>query len=508
MATEIIPSAFPIGIVGAGAMGRGIAQIAAAAGFPVKLHDARPGAAAEARDFVGKMLARAAEKGQMPKAAADEATARISVVERLEDFAGCKLIVEAIIEAVEPKQELFRKLEGIVGDDAILATNTSSLSVTAIAAGCKRPERIAGFHFFNPAPLMKLVEAVAAVRTDPDVVETLAAVAQRFGHACVRCQDTPGFLVNHAGRAFGTEGLRIVGEGIADTATVDNILREAAGFRMGPFELMDLTALDVSYPAMNAIYTQYYHEPRYKPSPLIERRYTAGLYGRKVGCGWYEYKDGAIVRPPEPAAPTTKPASVWIGPGTKDIRATLVELAAKLDVRVDRSARPEDGSLCLVAPFGDDATTSATTLDLDPKRTVAVDPLHGLKGRRTLMTTPLTDAAHRDAAQALLAADGTAVSVIHDSPGFVAQRVVAMIVNLGCDIAQQRIAAPADIDLGVRLGLGYPKGPLAMGDAVGAQTVLTILERMHAFYEDPRYRPSPWLKRRAKLGVSLLTPEG
>lgn len=507
MRANVDPATFPIGIVGAGAMGRGIAQIAAAAGFPVRLHDARPGAAGEARDFVGKMLARAAEKGQMPGAAADEATARVRPVGKLEEFAGCRLVVEAIVEALEPKQELFRRLEDILDDEAILASNTSSLSVTAIAAGCKRPERVAGFHFFNPAPLMKLVEAVAAVRTEPGVVDTLAEVAQRFGHACVRCQDTPGFLVNHAGRAFGTEALRIVHEGIADTATIDNILREAAGFRMGPFELMDLTALDVSYPAMNAIYTQYYHEPRYRPTALIERRYTAGLLGRKVGHGWYAYKDGAIVRPPEPAVPSVTAKSVWIGPGTKEIRATLVDLAARLGVRVDRSARPEADSLCLVAPLGDDATTTVTTLDLDPKRTVAVDPLHGLKGRRTLMTTPLTDAAQRDAAHALLAADGTPVSVIYDSPGFVAQRVVAMIANLGCDIAQQRVATPADIDLGVRLGLGYPKGPLAMGDAIGAATVLTILERMHEFYGDPRYRPSPWLKRRAKLGVSLLTPE-
>lgn len=507
MNTELSPTAFPIGIVGAGAMGRGIAQIAAAAGFPVRLLDAKPGAAEEARDFVAKMLARAAEKGQMNKAAADEAAARIQTVARVEDFAGCKLVVEAIIEAVEPKRELFQKLEGILGDDAILASNTSSLSITAIAAGCRKPERVAGFHFFNPAPLMKIVEAVAAVRTAPGVVDTLAAVAQRFGHACVRCQDTPGFLVNHAGRAFGTEALRIVSEGIADTVTVDNILREAAGFRMGPFELMDLTALDVSYPAMNAIYTQYYHEPRYRPTPLIERRYTAGLLGRKVGRGWYEYNDGAIVRPPELPVPSERPSSVWIGPGAKDIRATLVDLAAKLEVRVDRGARPEAESLCIVAPLGDDATTAATTLDLDPRRTVAVDPLHGLKGRRTLMTTPLTEAVHRDAAHALLAADGAKVSVIHDSPGFVAQRVVAMIANLGCDIAQQRVATPADIDLGVKLGLGYPAGPLALGDQFGAETVLTILERMHAFYGDPRYRPSPWLKRRAKLRVSLLTPE-
>jgi 3-hydroxybutyryl-CoA dehydrogenase len=502
---DIAPAQFPIGIIGSGVMGRGIAQVAALAGFPVRLYDAKPGAVAEARDFVAKMIGRLAEKGTVTKPAADEAIARVQGVDDLSGFAGCKLIIEAIIEAVEPKRELFQKLEGL-GDDVILASNTSSLSITAIAAGTQRPERVAGFHFFNPVPLMKIVEAIAAVRTDPAVVDTLVAVAKHIGFACVRCQDTPGFLVNHAGRAFGTEALRIVGEGIADTATVDNILREAAQFRMGPFELMDLTALDVSYPAMVAIYNQYYQEPRYRPSPLIERRYTAGLYGRKVGRGWYEYKDGAIVRPPERPVPATPPGAVWIGPGAKEVRAALAELVERAGGRVDRG-NADPGSLCLVLPHGDDTTTTALSLGLDPKRTVAVDSINGLKGRRTLMTTPVTEPAHRDAAHALLATDGVPVSVIHDSPGFVTQRVVAMIVNLGCDIAQQRVAAPGDIDLGVRLGLGYPEGPLTLGDKIGPPTVLSILERLHAFYGDPRYRPSPWLKRRAMLSVSLLTPE-
>jgi 3-hydroxybutyryl-CoA dehydrogenase len=503
---DLKPADFPIGIIGSGVMGRGIAQVAALAGFPVRLYDAKPGAVAEARDFVGKMIARLAEKGTVAKPVADEATARVQGVDDLNGFAGCKLVIEAIIEAVEPKRELFQKLEGILAADAILASNTSSLSITAIAAGTKRPERVAGFHFFNPVPLMKVVEAIAAVRTDPEVVDTLVAVARRIGFACVRCQDTPGFLVNHAGRAFGTEALRIAQEGIADTATVDNILREAAQFRMGPFELMDLTALDVSYPAMVAIYGQYYQEPRYRPSPLIERRYTAGLYGRKVGRGWYEYKDGAIVRPAEPPVPATKPQAVWIGPGAKELRSAIAELAERAGAKVDHG-NPNAGSLCVVLPHGDDTTTTALALGLDPKRTVAVDTINGLKGRRTLMTTPVTEAAYRDAAHALLAIDGVPVSVIHDSPGFVTQRVVAMIVNLGCDIAQQRVAAPADIDTGVKLGLGYPEGPLALGDKIGPATVLAILERLHAFYADPRYRPSPWLKRRALLGVSLLTPE-
>jgi len=507
MSSDISPAEFPIGIVGSGVMGRGIAQIMAAAGFPVRVFDAHAQAMADACEFVRKMIARAAEKGQMSKEAADAAGARVQPVASLHDLAHCRLVVEAIVEQLEPKQALFKQLEEIVAADAILATNTSSLSVTAIAAGCKHPERVAGYHFFNPVPLMKLVEVVGGVRTAPQALDVLERVAKRAGHKSVRVDDSPGFLVNHAGRAYTSEALRLVQEGIANFATIDAIMRDAAGFRMGPFELMDLTALDVSFPAMQAIYTQYFHEPRYRPTPLMQQRMIGGVLGRKVGRGFYAYKDGAMVKAPEPPVLQVKPAAVWLGPGGRDVREAIVGLAGKLDVKVDRSAKPGDDSLCLVVPLGDDATTTATTLGLDPKRTVALDTLYGLKGRRTIMTTPVTDAAYRDGAHALLAADGAPVSVIHDSPGFVAPRITAMIANLGCDIAQQRVAAAGDIDFAVKLGLGYPEGPLAMGDKMGAQTVLTILERLFAFYGDPRYRPSPWLKRRALLGVSLMTPE-
>jgi 3-hydroxybutyryl-CoA dehydrogenase len=507
MATEQNPADFPIGIVGAGIMGRGIAQVAAAAGFPVRVFDAQAQAMAEACSFVGKMLARAAEKGQMTADAAQAAAARVQPVASLHELAGCKLVIEAIVEKLDPKREMFQHLEASVAPDTILATNTSSLSVTTIASTCKHQERVAGFHFFNPVPLMKIVEVVGAVRTSEAVIQTLLWVAKRVGHAGIRVQDTPGFLVNHAGRAFGSEALRIVSEGIADHVTVDTVLREAAGFRMGPFELMDLVGLDVSYPVMESIYTQYFHEPRYRPTPFMAQRMLGGLLGRKTGRGFYEYKDNAPVRPPEPAVPQVNPPAIWLGPGGREVREQIAGLAAKLDVRMDRSAKPAEDSLCVLVPLAEDATTSATTLGIDPRHTVAVDTLLGLGKRRTVMTTPVTDAAYRDAAHALFAADGSAVTVIHDSAGFIVPRVLAMIVNLGADIAQQRIAAPGDIDLGVKLGLGYPDGPLALGDKLGPSRVLSILEQLQGFYADPRYRPSPWLKRRAMLGMSLLTPE-
>src|SRR5213596_2471042 len=476
-------------------MGRGIVQVLAQCGARTLVYDAQPGAAAIARDAIGQSLGKLAEKGRLKPAEVQATLGRIEVADSLQGFAPCHVVIEAIIEDLAAKRALFSELETIVSEICILASNTSSLSVTAMAAGCKRPGRVAGYHFFNPVPVMKIVEVVDGVLTEPWVTDALTALAQRFGHAPVRCKDTAGFVVNHAGRAFVPEALRVLSEGVADFATIDRILVDAAGFRIGPFGLMDLVGLDVAHAVMKSMYQQYFEEPKYKPSFLAEARVAAGLLGRKTGRGWYAYaKDGAAEPLAEPPAPKARPDSVWAVPELKE-----------LFPRIEKD--PSQASVCFVAPLGKDATSTALELGLDPARTVAVDPLFGFAKRRTLMTTPVTRPEVRDAAHGLLASDGVPLSVIKDSPGFVAQRVVAHIVNVGCDIVQMRIATPEDLDRAVMLGLGYPKGPLAMGDALGPKRIFNVLQNMHELYQEPRYRPSPWLRRRAQLGVSLLTPE-
>jgi 3-hydroxybutyryl-CoA dehydrogenase len=509
MTLEASRSDLCIAVVGTGIMGRGIAQIAAQAGIRTVLHDSREGAAQAARDYIAQQFSRMVEKGRLSAADAQTALDSLLVAGTVQELASCHIVIEAIVERLDAKQALFRELEAVVGPECILASNTSSLQVTAIAAGCKVPERVGGFHFFNPVPLMKVVEVVDGVLTAPWVGEALTTLAARCGHKPVRTKDTPGFIVNHAGRAFGTEALRALGEGVAEFYEIDRILRDAAGFRMGPFELLDLTGLDVSHPVMESIYHQYYQEPRYRPSPITGQRQAAGLYGRKVGRGFYRYDGGDQEKMPVAAAPAARPDSVWISPG--DLGARLAELVAQLGAKhgtaVESGDSPSAQALCMVAPLGEDVTTAALAGKLDPTRTVGVDCLFRLDKRRTLMTNPLTAASARDSAHGLLGSDGTPVSVIHDSPGFVAQRVLAQVVNIAADIAQQRIAAPADIDSAVMLGLGYPHGPLAWGDAIGPARILAILAALHDFYGEPRYRASPWLKRRALLGVSLLTPE-
>ncbi|MEK7230449.1 MAG: 3-hydroxyacyl-CoA dehydrogenase, partial [Pseudomonadota bacterium] len=424
-----------IGVLGTGAMGRGIAQVAAAGGIHVLMMDARAGAAQEARDFIGKMLQRAAEKGSMSHLDAQAALGRIKIVNALADFKPCHALIEAVAENLDVKRQVFGELEAVVASDCILATNTSSLSVTTVAARLKTPQRFAGFHFFNPVPLMRLVEVISGLQTEEWVCEALVAIGKRMTREPVRCTDAPGFLVNQVGRGFTLEASHLVYEGISNFVDVDRVMRDVGGFRMGPFELMELTGLDVTQPASVLIYDQFFQEPRYRPNLIMQARYEAGVLGRKTRRGFYNYDaEMKAIVPPEAPAPSARPESVWVSPAEPYGCKTLTGLLEKIGAPLESGAKPGAKALCLVTPIGDDATTCAVEQGLDPKRTVAVDTLFPLVKRRTIMGTPLTDRAYRDAAHGLFASDGVPVTVCRDSPGFIAQRIVAMIVNIGCSI--------------------------------------------------------------------------
>ena len=494
-----------VGLVGTGAMGRGIAQIAAQAGSRVKLFDTRPGAASAAREDLRQQWLRLVAKGRIEQGDADRWHDQLVAVDGLPDLADAQLVVEAIVEQLDAKRDLLRQLESIVAADAVLASNTSSLSITALGAALQKPERLAGFHFFNPVPLMKVVEVIAGLKTAPEVTTRLSEFARQMGHTPVSAQDTPGFIVNHAGRGFGTEALRIVSEGVTDFATVDRILRDQVGFRLGPFELMDLTALDVSHPVMESIYHQYYEEARFRPSVITAQRLAGGLLGRKTGEGFYRYADGVAQLPAEPPVPqVAEMPPVWVSPRASR-RAELYQLLKDLGARIETGASPSSTAITLVAPLGFDVTTVAVVERLDPARTVGIDMLvdDAATRRRVLATNPATRNDIRDAAHALFARDGKAVSVVRDSGGFVTQRVVATIINIASDICQQRVCTPKDLETAVTLGLGYPLGPLAMGDRWGPTNILEVLFNMQTVYGDTRYRPSPWLRRRGAIGLSL-----
>ena len=498
-----------VAIIGAGAMGRGIAQIAAQAGSQVWLFDTQPAAIEKARVAVFDQWDKMQEKGRLSPEVVTAHKSRLLAAGSMQDLAQCDLVIEAVVERLDIKRSLFAELEDVVNDHCVLVTNTSSLSVTAIAATLKRPAQFAGYHFFNPVPLMKVVEVIAGIKTSPDACDQLTAYAKQMGHTPVQAQDTPGFIVNHAGRGYGTEALRIVNEGVADFATIDRILKDQAGFKLGPFELFDLTALDVSHPVMESIYNQYYQEPRYRPSVITAQRLAGGIYGKKVGEGFYKYVDGKAQMSAEPLVPQVEDMPpVWVSPRATR-RLELLQLLKDLGAQIETGASPTPAALTIVAPLGFDITTVAVVERLDPARTVGIDMLFedAATRRRVVATNPATRRDMRDAAHALFARDGKAVSVIRDSGGFVTQRVVGNIVNIASDMCQQNVCTPQDLETAVTLGLGYPVGPLALGDKLGPTNVLEVLFNLQTVYGDTRYRPSPWLRRRGAIGLSLMHVE-
>ncbi len=489
-----------LGVVGAGAMGAGLAQTALTAGLGVILHDASAAALERARGEVHARIGRLAEKGRITAQAAAEAEGRLTLTERLDGLAPAQIVIEAIVEQLEPKQRLFAALEEIVPAGTVLATNTSSLPVAAIARACRHRERICGLHFFNPVPLMRLVEVVPAADTSERTVERACALARRLGKTAVRVKDVPGFLVNLLGRAYMTEALQIQHESVAPVAVIDRIMREAAGFRMGPFELMDLTGIDVNFPATRVVYEGFQHDPRLKTTPLHESLFMAGQLGRKSGRGFYDYRagpaavSGSAAEEPGAAPAGGPPVTAWIAEGASGLE-TLFERGLK-------AVAADGAEAILVSPGGEDAATAAARLRLDPARVVAVDFL----GIERSFVTLMAPAGGGGAAQRLagfLRETGLSVAVVKDSPGFVAPRILAMVVNLACEIAQMGIGTPEDIDVAMRLAQNYPRGPFEWGEWLGAQRVFETLRQMQDITGSDRYRPSLWLRRRALLGLPL-----
>jgi 3-hydroxybutyryl-CoA dehydrogenase len=364
---------------------------------------------------------------------------------------------------------------------------------------------------------MKVVEVIPGLKTAPAASSKLMELSRQMGHTPVMASDTPGFIVNHAGRGYGTEALRIVSEGVSDFATIDAILKDQVGFKLGPFELMDLTGLDVSHPVMESVYRQYYDEPRYRPSAITAQRLAGGMLGRKTKAGFYDYSEEKLaVAGIEPARSATnlvvKDAAdappVWVSPNAAR-RKQLLDLLVKLGANVETGQSPSLHALTIVAPLGWDVTTVAVFERYDPARTVGIDLLFddAITKRRVIMGNPAVRPDMLAFAAELFARDGKPVSTIRDSAGFATQRVVATIVNIATDMCQQQICTPQDLDTAVQLGLGYPTGPLAMGNAVGGASILEVLVNMQTVYGDPRYRASPWLRRRGALGLSLLHTE-
>jgi 3-hydroxybutyryl-CoA dehydrogenase len=500
-----------VAVIGAGAMGSGIAQIAAQAGHRVLLHDARADAAANAQRSVATTLAALAAKGKLSTEAAQAAAARIVPVARIAELREAALVVEAIVEDLAAKRALFTELEGVVPDSTILATNTSSLSVTALAAGLRVPRRVVGMHFFNPAPILPLVEVVSGLGTSRDVAGAIHATALEWGKTPVHASSTPGFIVNRCARPFYAEGLRLLAERAADCATIDAVMREAGGFRMGPFELMDLIGHDVNFAVTRSVWEAYFNDPRFLPSVLQRELVDAGWLGRKSGRGFYDHTPGAQVPPASSEARRDPPRRVSIHGDLGPARALVARWRAagvSIDEHDTLQAFP-DGVIATAGAWlalTDGRTATSRALASGAHRLVLFDlALDYAQCKR--LAVACADSCDADAASAAigaLQAAGVAVSRLDDVAGLAVMRTVAMLANEAADAVTQGVATPPDLDLAMQKGVNYPRGPLAWGDTLGAARVREVLQHLAAHYGEDRYRTSPLIARRAAIGGKLV----
>lgn len=478
-----------VAVVGTGTMGQGIAQVALTAGHPVQLYDTAPGRAGEAAEAIGARLDRLVDKGRMAAAERDAALTRLSPATDLVELAGAGLVIEAVIEELTAKQELFRALEGVVDDDCLLATNTSSLSVTAIAGALRGPGRFVGLHFFNPAPLLPLVEVVSGFATQAQSAADALATLAAWGKTPVSCADLPGFIVNRIARPYYAEGFALHEERIADPATIDAVLREAGGFRMGPFELTDLIGQDVNAAVTHSVWDAYFRSAKFTPSLAQRRLVEAGLLGRKTGRGWFDHGKDSPAPLPHTAAPAEPPAYV-IAEGGLGAAAALLDLIAESEITL-RTA-PEDERGLLVLPGGGrlaltDGRTSGEYTDL-VHFDLALD--YRTATRIALAPSPGTSERTLQEAIGLFQALGKQVSVIGDAPGMIVARTVAMLIDFAADACARGVATERDIDTAMRLGTNYPLGPFAWYRRLPPAWAYELLENLHIRIASGRYWPS------------------
>jgi 3-hydroxybutyryl-CoA dehydrogenase len=519
-----------IGVLGAGTMGAGIAQLACRAGARTLLHDPIPEALARGVERAREGLRKEAAKGRLTEGAAQAASELLEPVEHLADLAPCELVIEAAPERIELKHELYRQLSEIVGEECVLATNTSSMLVTAIAAAASHPERVVGMHFFNPAPVMRLLEVVAGERSSARALELAEATGKAMGKNVIRAHDGPGFLVNRCNRPFGLEALRLLSERISDIPTIDRICRLEGGFRMGPFELMDLVGVDTGFEVAKSFYEQSFGEPRWRPSPITARYVAAGLHGRKSGRGFYDYGDDAAQPGPhrseDPAPPQARRPEhgegvvVISGSGVlaDELRASAGDCG--YEVRTDMAisgdvlpaliidcdcAGPATGErahgsghgarllLCAAGSLG----------SLDPGGSAVGFHVLPPLGKASLVELTRTDQSSPGAAaraERFFGALGKHVAWVDDAPGLVLGRIVCQVINECAFALGEGVGSASDIDTGMVLGLSHPRGPLEWADEIGLEHVLAVLGALGEEYREERYRPAPALRRLAQSG--------
>ncbi len=498
-----------VAVIGAGAMGAGIAQVAAQAGHPVMLYDNCDGAAAHAIEAMGLRMNTRVARGKLSARQRTLVLSRITPIDRIDDLADAKLVVEAIVENLDVKRNVLTSLEALCSDDCILASNTSSLSITSLTANAKVPGRVVGMHFFNPAPVMTLVEVVSGLATDPDVARTVYDTALNWGKKPVHTRSTPGFIVNRVARPFYAESLRLLQEQAADCATLDALMRDAGGFRMGAFELTDLIGHDVNYAVTCSVFDAYYGDGRFQPSLIQKELVDAGRLGRKSGHGFYDYREGA--KPPSPAQWNSQSLLKQCRIVGSD--GPLMPLQERLTANGVTVATPHAMNARDMTLHTADATVALTDGRMACQRAVedGIDNLvlidlaldYSKASRLAISWAHTTsDAAVQQVVDLLAAADIVATPLA-DIPGMAVMRTVAMLANEGADAVLHNVGDVAGVDLAMCAGVNYPRGPLAWADQVGVSRIETVLDHLQANYGEDRYRPSLLLRRLSAQGTSF-----
>jgi 3-hydroxybutyryl-CoA dehydrogenase len=493
-------------------MGAGIAQLGAAAGMRTLLHDPVPEALERGAESARRGLAKWAEKGRV----GEDAAALLEPVSTLDELAPCELVIEAAPERAELKRDLFGALSMVCGDDVVLATNTSSIPVTSLAGAAARPENVVGMHFFNPPPLMPLLEVIRAEQSSDGVVELATQVGAAMGKQVIVAADGPGFLVNRCGRPFNAEGLRLLQERVATHEQIDRICRLGGGFRMGPFELMDLVGVDVGFEVSQSFNELAFGgEPRWRPSPIQARMVAAGRLGRKTGRGYYDYTtEGACPRedpdPPE-AGGGDGLALALLGDGPladglrERARAAGYELreGAPAELVVDAGVRPHPsppggaplGVLCAASSLAASGQQAAVGFHVLP-------PLADAK-LVELTRLPASQGFVGEAMETFFGSLGFLTEWVEDAPGLVLGRIVCQLVNEAAFAIGEGVGSADDVDTGLKLGLSHPRGPVEWAEAIGVEHVVAVLDGLWDERHEERYRVAPLLRRAAALGRSL-----
>jgi len=497
---QIESKCYPVAVLGAGTMGEGIAQIAATFGHPVMLYDVSQAQTQGAIENIAKRLERSVNKGKITYEKKTQILANISPARALGELAQVKLAIEAIIEDLEIKQDVFSQLESLLEADAILATNTSSIDLNKMGSKLKHPQRLVGMHFFNPAQVMALVEIVHSTETDSEVADLVFSLAEEWGKSPVHVRSSPGFIVNRAARPFYSEALVILKEGGTDAANCDAIMRDCGGFRMGPFELMDLIGLDVNYAVTCQIWKSYKQHPRFAPSMLQKELVDSGRLGRKSGRGFFEYGADAGMPAPENALEYSAPETLVLeGPEKlpNSLRKLIDDGSVKTESTSGNGIIRLPAGVILVISNGKSSAKLSTELE---ETVISLDLCLDFEKSSRIVLAPASDCPEKALQESvgLFQSLGKQVSVLKDIPGMVLARTVAMLANEASLLVQEEVADAAGVNLAMRKGANYPKGTLEWAEQWGFSSVVETLENLREIYGE-RYQTSHWLQQKAKI---------